>query len=35
MFVVGAGGGSLNIFFSRLSDFFFFVPLFGRQLDID
>ena len=31
---VGAGGGCLDIFFSRLSVLFFF-PLFGRRPDID
>ena len=31
---VGAGGGCLNIFFSRLS-FLFFLPLSGRRPDID
>ena len=32
---VGAGGGCLDIFFSRLSFLFFFLPLFGRRSDID
>ena len=31
---VGAGGGCLDIFFSRLS-FLFFLPLSGRRSDID
>ena len=30
---VGAGGGCLDFFFSRLS--FFFLPLSGRRPDID
>ena len=32
---VGAGGGCLDIFFSRLSFLFFFLPFFGRRPDID
>ena len=32
---VGAGGGCLDIFFSRLSCFLFFLTLSGRRPDID
>ena len=32
---IGAGGGCLNIFYSRLPFLFFFLSLSGRRLDID
>ena len=32
---VGAGGGCLDIFYSRLSFLFLFLPFFGRRHDID